>query len=311
MSPLCFRASAQSTPPCHGILTGIAAYQEALQALTQSGAFPAQNDVARQALDRLLTALAVPLSDRATEVFTQAPEVQASRTAMWHALARYEAGLERAIAAAGNWDKLAQLPFYESQRLLAQAEVALLGDGEPLSLDPGQRIGFVDTGPLPLGALLFHLETGLPVTCFGANAFDAALGQKFFRRLGLSDRAIRFDSALEPPFNPTLLPLILIEARAPRKKQRLRAWRKAEGAVTVGVRSAVGLFGLLYQPLALQLDSDLFMYFEKRTTAAPGCVKTTYFSAAPAEGLIFEKEEPKPDWGDVHFCIEPSHLTHG
>lgn len=301
MSPLCYPASQHIEPPGNSLWAVLYAYMDLARALNAGPVFWAHDASIRAAFARLHEVASLPFSDGAVAALLASPEIRVTQKAVRRALRRYETQIDRAFSLRADGSILEQHPFYESQRLLAKAESSLGKALDALALQPFQRLAFVGAGALPLAPLLLHRATGCRVACFGATDEEQALGARFLARCDVDPAAIVYDPDFDAFQETQRFPLVLLESHVAAKKSILTRWRRAGAPGRMALRSATGLNTLFYEPLQAQLGDQLFLYFSHRTTAPAACLKTTYLSAAPTEQLLFEKEEPKPEWSDIHF----------
>lgn len=139
-----------------------------------------------------------------------------------------------------NYQELVQQDLKCLYQILEQK--SLPADWKPL---------FMGSGPLPLSAVLFHLETGLPMTCIDCDERAVELSRKFIQRLGLQDK-ITVDFICATEYEGYADHELIFMAALVCEKQTVfeRIKEQASNAI-VAARSVEGLRCLLYDPLDL------------------------------------------------------------
>lgn len=144
----------------------------------------------------------------------------------------------------------------------------ILGDPRPMA--------FVGSGPLPLSAVDYHLQTGKPCVCIELDAQAVEDSRKLIANLGLSDviAVVRQDGS-KTDYSP--YSMIFVAALVENKDQVLDRIRDTASNAMIGVRSADGLKKLLYTPVNItQVEQRGFAHCGT-THGTPEAVNSTCF----------------------------------
>jgi hypothetical protein len=213
------------------------------------------------------------------------PGVRAIRGDLIERLAVAEGEMERcwgellcARASLGAAD-FADFIYWDCYRHLVGAELGNLP--QDLELGEGQSIAFVGAGPLPLSAIIMHLSTGQKVTCIDRDPQACSLACKVCRKAGLT--GIDVACACGAGYDYTNNPVVFIASLVSEKAKVMRCIREKCPHAVVGLRSAEGLCGLLYDPVDEAELAEMGCGFLGRTGYNPQVINTTlFYEAAPA-----------------------------
>jgi hypothetical protein len=161
--------------------------------------------------------------------------------------------------------------LYERLGTLAQCELALVPGAQP------QRILFVGSGPLPLGAIHMHMLTGSPLDCVARDHEAAVIARQVVERCKL--RAVIQVFEKETDHSVSDYDLILVGS-VKNKKPVLKSLRKhCRPACPILCRTSDGLRKILYEPTS---DHDLRGFYRKGQQLAKGeqAISTQLLEAA-------------------------------
>jgi predicted GNAT family N-acyltransferase len=114
---------------------------------------------------------------------------------------------------------LSDYRFYERFAALVQREIALLGEARP------QRVLFIGTGPLPLSALLVHVQTGASVDCVARDEDSARVARQVVDKCGFGQR-VGIEGTTEADYDVSGYDLVVVELLAQPRKSILTKLRK-------------------------------------------------------------------------------------
>src|SRR5436305_3577187 len=143
---------------------------------------------------------------------------------------------------------LADYFLYHRFDSLVRRELALASVPRP------RRTLFIGSGPLPLSALLIHLQTGGMVDCVARNASDIAISRQVLEKCGFS-HSVRILCGLDEDHEVCGYDLVLIGLLVQPKKNLLKILlKRCQKECRILCRTSLGLRQLVYQPTA---DRDL------------------------------------------------------
>jgi hypothetical protein len=171
--------------------------------------------------------------------------------------------------------------YWDNYEQLTKGEISHFPS---LDLNQGESIAFVGSGPLPLTAIIMHLETGLPVTCIDNDEKAAALSRTLLEKAGLSDqiRVVHSDGAHH---DYSAHPVTIVASLVPNKDKVVQAIKSTRAQAFIGLRSAERMHALLYRPVN-QDDANLKdMAYEGKTRHDPATINTTLFYRAGLQNI--------------------------
>lgn len=137
-------------------------------------------------------------------------------------------------------------------------------------------MAFVGSGPLPLSAIDYHLQTGKSCVCIEIDHSAAESSRKLIDTVGLSHavRVIEEDGA-RVDYSP--YGMVFVAALVANKDEVLGRVHATAKDVTIGVRSAEGLKKLLYTPVDIGHIRNLGYEYCGTTHGTPVAVNSTCF----------------------------------
>lgn len=163
--------------------------------------------------------------------------------------------------------------FYDRFEALVRRELALLSNIRP------QRILFIGSGPLPISAILVHLQTGLPVDCVTRGPAAELLARRVVEKSGFSG-PVRILGSLDADYDLSGYELVIVGLLARPKKAILKRIRKrCRPDCEILCRSSYGLRRLL---CAATSDRDLRGFHTKKRQIAEGAQTISTYCLEPA-----------------------------
>jgi len=171
-------------------------------------------------------------------------------------------------------ESLCDYPFYERFDALVRSEIALLEGASP------QRILFIGSGPLPISAILMHLQTGLPVDCVALDSSVVPVSRRVVENCGFGS-LVRIQGSADADYDVSGYDLVVVGLLARRKKTVLTKLRKwCRQGCEILCRTSHGLRQLMYEPAS---DRDLHGFHIKNQQVAEGEQTISTFRLEPAE----------------------------
>jgi GNAT superfamily N-acetyltransferase len=141
-------------------------------------------------------------------------------------------------------ESLSDYPFYERFDTLVRSEITLLEGAQP------QKVLFIGSGPLPISAILLHLQTGSPVDCVAFDSSAVPISQQVVENCGFG-RLVHIRGSADADYDPSDYDLVVVGLLARRKKAILTKLRKrCHPGSAILCRTSHGLRKLLYEPVA-------------------------------------------------------------
>ena len=171
-------------------------------------------------------------------------------------------------------ESLSDYPFYERFDALIRSEIALLEGALP------QRILFIGSGPLPISAILMHLQTGLPVDCVALDASVVPVSRQVVENCGFGS-LVRIQGSADADYDVSGYDLVVVGLLARRKKAVLTKLRKrCRPGCEILCRTSHGLRQLIYESAS---DRDLRGFHIKKQKIAEGAQPISTCRLEPAE----------------------------
>jgi hypothetical protein len=184
--------------------------------------------------------------------------------------------------------------YMDNYRALVDQEIAALGWPKKmtgLNIET-QSVAFVGAGPLPISAILFHLRTGMPVTCIDSDPQAHERGLQLLRylaatwpkRYGSLDKSMSYVLADGAKHDYVTHPIVFIASLIDNKDAVLTQITQSSNThATVVIRTAEGLATLLYEPYATQGGlEDYNVYLRKATQPSPLTINTSLVFRFPS-----------------------------
>lgn len=182
---------------------------------------------------------------------------------------RFEARrLSRAPAVAIS--DLRSFRYWSNYRSLVKAELACLRP----HLAPERPIAFVGSGPLPISALLLHAATGLPVTCVDADREAAYWSRRLARAIGAPGLTTAESAGEALDYGP--FQCVFVASLVDGKEAVIERVLDSAPDALLAVRTAEGIYELLYEPLDPGLCERLELERLASTEADERMINTTY-----------------------------------
>jgi GNAT superfamily N-acetyltransferase len=179
---------------------------------------------------------------------------------------------------------LADYPFYERFDFLVRREIALLADTHP------QRILFIGSGPLPISAILMHLQTGLPVDCVARDSGAAAISRQVVENCGFSS-LVRIQGRADADYDVSDYDLVMVGLLVRPKKAIFRKLRKrCRPGCEILCRTSHGLRRLICEATS---DRDMRGFHIKKQHIAEGEQTISTCWLEPAE---YAAADVKLEW---------------
>jgi len=157
----------------------------------------------------------------------------------------YEA--RRLLEQEGNGNELlSRLPGWNVYECLAGKEMECFDTLKRPGSSPAEPILFVGSGPLPLSAIVMHLRGRTEMTCLDLDPAACEVSESLLRRLGLGGKitVLQVDGA---DYDYRQFRRILVASLVPNKSAVLDRIRSTAPGAIVGVRTAEGMRGLMYE----------------------------------------------------------------
>ena len=259
----------------------VGAYRHAFETLRQSVDRSPHNHHVVQSVSTLLDAVTQPLTPSEIDQALAHPEIRSRQYRMWEFLSQAESAMERHYSVRLDGSNINNFRYFrKSYDKLVDAELAALGfPTHQLSLKPAQSVIYVEAGPMPISPILLHRKTGLAVTCIDADRANADLGRNFIHKCGYSDH-ITYRHAEGDDYDYGPHPIAFVSSFVRHKASILEnICEGGHGVETLAVRSAQGIYTLLYEPVTAKLATALTLSFDRQTVATPETINTTLFAS--------------------------------
>jgi Nicotianamine synthase protein len=232
------------------------------------------------------------------------PAIQQVAPSLWRLLSRAECEMEFYCASAmtggetgaeERFSSYVDFIYRSNYEALVAAELDVMkwhSKPVPINSD-SESLAFVGSGPLPISAIMFHLRTGLPVTCVDSDEIACVLGQQLVRYLAANesgcrelDNAIRFCHARGEEHDYATHPVVFIaNLVAAKEPVVMRIMETSRIEATAVIRSAEGLSTLLYKPAdGLAGEEGYDAYLTGKTIPSPEAINTSLIYRLPCAG---------------------------
>ena len=279
------------------VATIVDAYRRAFDTLRQSVDRSPHNHHVVESISTLLDAVTQPLEQGEIDQALGHPEIRSRQYRMWEYLSQAEGAMERYYSVRLDGGNIQNFRYFrKSYDKLVDAELRELGfPTHQILLKPAQSVVFVEAGPMPISPILLHQKTGLAVTCIDSDRSNADLGRNFIHKCGYSDHiTYRYAEGDDYDYGPH--PIAFVSSFVRHKASILENICEGNhGVQTLAVRSAQGIYTLLYEPVTAKLATALTLTFDRQTVATPETINTTLFASL----LSLPHAEPAPP--SVHY----------
>lgn len=186
--------------------------------------------------------------------------------------ARFES--EFAHRLIGGEETLSDYPFYEKFDALVRREIGLVEGARP------RKMLFIGSGPLPISAIVMHLQTGMPVDCVALDPSVVPVSRQVVENCGFGS-LVRVQGSADTDYDVSDYDLVVVELLARRKKAILTKLRKrCRPGCEVLCRTSYGLRQLIYEPAS---ERDLRGFHIKGQQVAEGEQTISTLWLEPAE----------------------------
>lgn len=168
--------------------------------------------------------------------------------------------------------------YRDCYKNLTSAELTALNEAG-VHLDENSSVTFIGSGPMPLTALDFYLQTGASVTCVDNDPQAIAQSGQMIRKLGLEDK-IDFICADGADIDTFGSDLVFIASLVTGKDSMLQKIRTTSPQAVVGVRSVEDLNVLLYDPVDPKEVTKFDYEYIAKSAAEADTINTTLFFAS-------------------------------
>ena len=268
----------QTTPP-NLQSDFIAAAKHTHQELSrQNDLSPANDKVNRCLSDFVNAVLNFSVEQDAAKVL-ETEEIQNLRPELLSYLSRAEFEMETYFAKI-----FAQMPVIEEKDLdlfwykqcyqdLVDAEIEQL---DTLDISPDAEIAFVGSGPLPLTAIEYYLQTGNKMTCFDTDAEAVRLSRQMIQNMGLSDVIeVRHQAGEDADYSQ--FDVVMVASLVKDKEKTLDRIRTTAPDAKVAVRSVEGVKAMLYEVVNKDDFEAHSLEYAGSTKDDPATINTTLF----------------------------------
>jgi len=242
-----------------------------------------RNDRINQALRNLVGLLLLPYSPSQAAAILGNDEIAAIRTSLIERLSQAELALEwfwseRFLGrkTLGLHD-LTAFTFWQNYERLLGLELQALTELQRLQESRNGRGGvvFVGGGPLPLSAILHHMQTGGPVVCVDRDAEACESARRLISKLGLSAiTALHADGAgFDYGGFSTISIASLVEEKTAVSRRIVSIGKRA----LVAVRTVEGVRTLLYRPADVLALQAVGLALAGRTEPGAEAINATIF----------------------------------
>jgi hypothetical protein len=199
------------------------------------------------------------------------------------------------MGAEGRFSSYGNFIYRSNYEALVAAELqAMKWHIEPLAIEFGREsVAFVGSGPLPISAIMFHMQTGSQVICIDSDEKACSLGRQLVLYLAANepgcedlDKAIQFSHARGEDYDYATHPVVfiasLVEAKEP---VVMRIMETSQVAATTIVRGAEGLSTLLYDPEdRMAAQEEYNAYLTGKTRPSPDAINRSFIYRFPVAG---------------------------
>ncbi len=211
-----------------------------------------------------------------------------------------------------NYDKLVdkeieEIPIADTYQDYEAHRGSRLAWTHRRSAAPSKGAAFVGSGSLPLSAIIFHLKTGMPVTCVDSDHDACRKAAKLLKKLGLSEK-IKTLHADGTEVDYQRYSTVFIASLIPNEQKNdiIARVRSVKNPCFIAVRSAERLHTLLYEPFNPDEGNAAKCRQISKTTHDTDVINTTYVmlheqqrSLLPMRGTRMKVRAHKYGWGNV------------
>ncbi len=257
-----------------------------------------KNAEAQKDISALIAAVRRPYVPEEIEQILTHPDVKSLRYGMWGLIAKAERDTELYWNTRLEQSHLKDFRLFKNFDRQIDAELAMLGHPTTrISMKGYESILFVGAGSLPVDAILMYEKTGMPVTCIDSNRTIAKLGRNFIERCGYSDH-VTYRYAFGEDYDYAHHPIVFIENTVQNKVGILDNINECISVEQLAVRSAQGIYSLLYEPFSAQLAQIFKLKFQDYAIGTPETLQTTLLARLhlpPTHEVIPPQDYSKED----------------
>ncbi|MFB4162322.1 nicotianamine synthase family protein [Alteribacillus sp. JSM 102045] len=251
-------------------------YQKAYHTLQHETDLSPKNPVINQTLSQLVFTLTMPVDQKVTDQIIEHPEIKAIRKSMLSLLAQAESEMEKYYAmhyltTARSINDLTHFMYWNNYINLVQKEWEI-----SQNITEVNRITMIGSGPLPLSALMMTKTWNAEVRCLDIDPFSHLLGEQLLMSLQGNDEILheQEDGARADYSSDDL---VLIASLVPNKEDILQQIKNTNPKAMAAIRSADGLYQLLYDPVQPEVYKKSGYQLIRRTEADSSVINSTLF----------------------------------
>lgn len=172
----------------------------------------------------------------------------------------------------------------------------------PVSKNDKQHAAFVGAGALPLTAIIYHLQTGNPITCIDNDPEACEKSTRLLDRLRLTEMSVLCADGAAVDYDAFDTVFIASLVTNGKKDATIEKIKSSQTETLIALRSAERLHTLLYEQYEENNPAMDNCYFVGKTRHTPDVINTTliYKSESKAcEGC--EKRQQGQCWADLQF----------
>ncbi len=251
-------------------------YQKAYHTLQNETDLSPKNPVINQTLSQLVFILTMPVDKNMTDQIIEHPDIKAIRKPMLSLLAQAESEMEKYYAmhyltTARSINDLHHFMYWNNYTNLVQKEWKISH-----KLTKVKRMTMIGSGPLPLSALIMAKTSNAEVRSLDIDPFSHLLGQQLLTSLQNNNRILheQEDGARADYSRDDF---VLIASLVPNKEDILQQIKNTNPKAMAAIRSADGLYQLLYDPVQPNMYQNCGFQLVSRTEADSSVINTTLF----------------------------------
>ncbi len=251
-------------------------YQKAYYTLKNETDCSPKNPVVNQTLSQLVFTLTMPVNKKGTDQIIEHPDIKAIRKPMLSLLAQAESEMEKYYAmhfltTARTINDLHHFIYWNNYTNLVEKEWEISH-----KLTKVKRMTIIGSGPLPLSALIMAKTSNAEVRSLDIDPFSHLLGKQLLTSLQDNSRILheQEDGARADYKSDDL---VLIASLVPNKEDILQQIKNTNSKAVAAIRSADGLYQLLYDPVQPYIYEKCGFQRVSQTEADSSVINTTLF----------------------------------
>ncbi|MEW9673846.1 nicotianamine synthase family protein [Ammoniphilus sp. 3BR4] len=242
-----------------------------------------RNPMINETLTHLVKCVSLMFTESETKRILADLHIQRIRNGMMKKLAQAETEMEFYYAQefarkpSLSLDDLKRFLYWDNYEALIETEIrGLQASDLPYTLQPGESVAFVGSGPLPLSAVILAYKVGGRMTCIDVDERACESAKKLIMGLGLEGE-IFVECTAGENHDYGRHPLIFMASLVPNKAEVISRIRLTREDAVLAVRSADGVRELLYEPVDEKELSAMGCTLKGRTYADSKIINSTLF----------------------------------